>query len=211
MNRKPIFDAITAERGKGFSSAEVAQVDDLLDRLGFPRDGEGAFERALKIILRHEGGYVNHPKDPGGMTNLGVTKRTLEGWLKRPVSEAEMRALTPATVAPIYRENYWNAVKADAIPPALALCVFDFGVNAGPGRAIRLLQATVGAAQDGRIGPGTLQAVSAYVARNGERQAVEAYQEARRDYYRSLGTFKTFGKGWLRRVDETEQEAVSWT
>lgn len=166
------------------------------------------FEAALSEILRHEGGFVNHPRDPGGMTNLGVTKRTWEDWTKQNADEAEMRSLTREKVAPLYRKNYWDAVKGDELPGALALCVFDFAVNAGPGRAARYLQKVVGAQQDGRIGPATLAAVEAYVANNGVAQAVRAYQQARRGYYRQLGTFPTFGKGWLRRVDDVESAAL---
>ena len=167
------------------------------------------FTAALAIILRHEGGFVNHPKDPGGMTNLGITKATLEGWRGRPVTEAEMRALTPADVAPIYRKNYWDKVKADELPAGLALCVFDFAVNAGPARAARYLQALVGSPQDGIIGPATVAATRAYVAAHGEKQAVETYQDARRAYYRSLSTFGTFGKGWLNRVAAIETAALA--
>ena len=168
----------------------------------------GHFERALSVILRHEGGFVDHPKDPGGMTNLGVTRATWEGWTKRKTSEADMRALTPAKVAPVYRKNYWDKLRCSDIPPGLALCVFDFGVNAGPKRAARYLQKLAGAAQDGSIGPATIAAVKGWVARVGEAGAVRAYQEARRGYYRQLPTFATFGRGWLRRVDETQAEAL---
>lgn len=168
---------------------------------------EGAFERALPVILRHEGGYVNNPRDPGGMTNLGVTKATWEGWTGKPASEADMRALTRDQVAPLYRKNYWDKLRCDELPPALALCVFDFGVNAGPARAARYLQRLVGTPEDGVIGPATIAAVQAFVGRVGTAEAVRQYSIARRGYYRQLSTFGTFGRGWLRRVDETEAEA----
>jgi lysozyme family protein len=167
-----------------------------------------AFETALAEILHHEGGYVNHPKDPGGRTNLGVTQRVWEGWTGKAATEADMRALTPAKVAPLYRKNYWEAVGCDKLPAGLALCVFDFAVNAGPGRAGRYLQRMVGATQDGKVGPQTIAAVFGYVQSRGEVAAVRAYQDARRGYYRQLGTFKTFGRGWLRRVDEVERAAL---
>ena len=166
------------------------------------------FDKALAIILRHEGGYVNHPKDPGGMTNLGVTRRVWEEFTGKPASETDMRALTPAKVGPVYRQNYWDRLKCDSLPPALALCVFDFGVNAGTKRAGRYLQAMVGSAADGIVGNGTLAAVRSFVAQHGTAEAVRRFQQLRRDYYRQLGTFKTFGRGWLRRVDETETEAL---
>lgn len=165
-----------------------------------------AFDSALKVILRHEGGYVNHPRDPGGETNLGVTKRVWQTWTGKV--DVDMKALTPAKVGPLYRKNYWDTVCGDQLPEPLALCVFDFAVNAGPGRAAKLLQSTVNAARDGQIGPATIKAVYAAVAREGVPALVRRYQNARRDYYRSLGTFDTFGRGWLRRVDETETEAL---
>jgi lysozyme family protein len=167
-----------------------------------------AFDQALKVILHHEGGYVNHPKDPGGITNLGVTKNTWEAWTKKPATAADMRALNVADVAPLYRARYWDLLKCDQIPAGLALCVFDFGVNAGPARAARYLQQMVGAGADGKIGPASIAAVKAAVERDGEAEAVRRYQQMRRGYYRQLSTFNTFGRGWLRRVDETETEAL---
>ncbi len=119
------------------------------------------FDAALKAVLKHEGGYVNHPKDPGGMTNLGVTKRVWEAWVKKAVGEKEMRALTPAMVAPLYKKQYWDAVKADELPTGLDYLMFDFAVNAGPGRAIQTMQKALGTKPDGVIGPKTLQALKA--------------------------------------------------
>ena len=71
--------------------------------------------KALAAVLKHEGGYVNHPADPGGRTNLGVTQRVWEAWTNQPADEAAMRALTPELVAPLYRERYWNAVRGDEL------------------------------------------------------------------------------------------------
>lgn len=166
------------------------------------------FDPALALILKSEGGYVNNPRDPGGMTNLGVTRRVWEDWCGHVVSEADMRGLTPAKVAPVYRARYWNALHCDSLPGALALCVFDFGVNAGISRAARYLQMMAGASPDGHIGQATLRAVQQYATTHGLAEAVRTYQQERRAYYRSLSTFPTFGKGWLRRVDETETAAL---
>lgn len=169
---------------------------------------EDAFDVALAEVLKHEGGYVNHPSDPGGRTNRGVTQRTWEAWTGKPASEADMRGLTVADVRPLYRKRYWDQVRGDDLPGPLALCVFDFAVNAGPARAVRFLQRMVGAAQDGVMGPATIGAVRGYTGAHGVAAAVRAYQSARRDFYRSLATFPTFGKGWLRRVDEVEARAL---
>jgi lysozyme family protein len=210
MNRDTIFDDIRRARGgRKFTTQMVRDIDDLLDRLEVPGDTlADTFTAALDEILHHEGGYANHPADPGGRTNLGVTQRVWEQWTGKPSNEAEMRSLTRSRVAPLYRKNYWDAVEGDKLPPALALCVFDFAVNAGPHRAARFLQGMVGAAADGKIGPQTLAAVTGFIHRKGLIEAVKLYQEMRRDYYRSLGTFKTFGKGWLRRVAEVEARAL---
>jgi lysozyme family protein len=164
------------------------------------------FRDALKVILKHEGGYVNHPKDPGGETNLGVTKRVWQEWTGQKT--VNMKALTPALVAPLYEARYWNAVKCGQLPPGLALCVFDFAVNAGVSRAGRYLQRLVGSPEDGIVGRMTLEKVQQFVAANGEPEAVRRYQQLRRNYYRALKTFPTFGRGWLRRVDETETDAL---
>ena len=119
-----------------------------------------------------------------------------------------MRALTKDMVAPLYRKHYWEAVKADDLPPGLALHVFDFGVNAGPRRAIQFLQQLAGAMVDGVIGPMTIAAVRNYVGKRGLAKAIKDYSELRRQYYRTRKTFPTFGKGWLRRVDEVEAAAL---
>jgi lysozyme family protein len=166
------------------------------------------FDACLTEVLHHEGGYSDDPRDPGGITMLGVTKRVWEQWTRQNATAATMKALTKADVSPLYRKNYWDAVSGDKLPPALALCVFDFAVNAGPARAARYLQSLVGAAVDGKIGAGTLAAVFKWEQAHGLPQMVKAYQNTRREYYRSLGTFKTFGRGWLRRVDEVEAKAL---
>ena len=164
------------------------------------------FESALEIILEHEGGYVNHPKDPGGETNLGVTKRVYEDF----GGEKEMKDLTQEDVEPIYQENYWDKCKCDDLPAGLDLCVFDFGVNAGPGRAAKYLQTLIGTVADGGIGPNTLKTLSSYVDTHGVVKTVEQYQANRQEYYEGLSTFDTFGRGWTRRVEETTEKALDW-
>ena len=163
------------------------------------------YQKCLETILHHEGGYVNHPKDPGGETNLGVTKRVYEEW----GGTKDMKDLTVEDVAPIYEKNYWGKVKGDDLPSGLDLCVFDFAVNAGPGRAAKYLQTMIGTVADGGIGPNTLRALDSYVDANGVEHAIKEYQKARQGYYESLSTFETFGRGWTRRVDETTELALS--
>ena len=162
------------------------------------------YDKCLKTILHHEGGYVNHPKDPGGETNLGVTKRVYQehGGTK------DMKDLLVEDVAPIYKKGYWDKMKGNDLPGGLDLCVFDFGVNAGPGRAAKFLQSMIGTTVDGGIGPNTLAKVEEYVRENGEHETVKKYQEMRQKYYEQLSTFATFGKGWTRRVEETTKLAL---
>jgi|TARA_R110002074_G_scaffold335015_2_gene505435 lysozyme family protein len=162
------------------------------------------YDKCLETILHHEGGYVNHPKDPGGETNLGVTKRVYEEW----GGQKKMRDLTVSDVAPIYKKNYWDRLKGDDLPNGLDLCVFDFGVNAGTGRSAKYLQKMVGTTVDGGIGPNTLKYVDRYVAKVGLDSAIKEFQDRRQGYYERLKTFETFGRGWTRRVDETTKLAL---
>lgn len=165
------------------------------------------YDKCLEAILHHEGGYVNHPKDPGGETNLGVTKRVYEEF----GGTKDMKDLTVEDVAPIYKKGYWDKMKGDDLPGGLDLCVFDFGVNAGPGRSAKYLQTMIGTVADGGIGPNTLKAVNAYVGEHGIDKAIENFQEARQGYYEKLSTFATFGRGWTRRVEETTALAKTIT
>ena len=165
------------------------------------------FDDCLKLILHHEGGYVNHPKDPGGETNLGVTKRVYEEWVGYAVSEHTMKNLTEKDVAPIYKKNYWDRVKADQLPEGLDLCVFDWAVNSGTGRAAKKLQAMIGTTVDGGIGPNTLRALKMYCQTEGIEAAISDYTKMRQEFYEGLSTFDTFGRGWTRRNQETELEA----
>ena len=162
------------------------------------------FDKCLKMILHHEGGYVWHKLDPGGETNLGVTKRVYEEW----GGKKNMKDLTVEDVAPIYEKNYWGRLKCDDIPSGLDLCVFDFGVNAGTGRSAKYLQRMIGTVADGGIGPNTLRALDEYVSLHGLNETIENYQANRQRYYEKLKTFKTFGRGWTRRVNETTQSAL---
>ncbi len=165
------------------------------------------FGIALKALLKHEGGFVNHPADPGGMTNLGVTKKVWEEWVGRPVTEKEMRALTPEAVAPLYRRKYWDKVQADFLPTGVDMAVFDFAVNSGPGRAAKLLQKVLGVTQDGAIGPQTL-----LKATNVDSSKLVAdYNAERLAFLQALPHWDTFGKGWGRRVAEVTAQATQMT
>lgn len=162
------------------------------------------FDKSLEMLLKHEGGYVNHPRDPGGMTNLGVTKRVYEDWVGHSVDEAAMRALTVDDVAPIYRANYWDAVWGDHLPSGVDFSVFDWAVNSGPARSVKALQRIVGTTTDGAMGPITMRAVM-----NMEpEKIIDLMHGERQRFYERLSTFDAFGRGWTRRNKETREAAL---
>jgi lysozyme family protein len=167
------------------------------------------FSRCLDVILRMEGGFVDNPKDPGGATSLGVTigvlGQHLGQHLGRPATVADVKALTPATVAPIYRTGYWDPVRADDLPAGLDLIVFDTAVNMGVGVARVMLQRAAGVVADGHLGPATLAAIAAAKP----AVVIDAFAEARDRRYRALADFPTFGKGWLARVAKVEALALA--
>ena len=162
---------------------------------------------AMKALLKHEGGFVNHPADPGGMTNLGVTQRVWEDWVGHPVDEKEMRSLTPEKVAPMYKQKYWDKVAGDDLPSGVDLAVFDFAVNSGPGRAAKMLQRVLEVKEDGAIGRNTLAAVLEWDSSD----LIARYNGARLAFLMALPTWDTFGKGWGRRVAEVTSEATNMT
>lgn len=165
------------------------------------------FDAALKAVLYHEGGFVNHPKDPGGMTNMGVTKTVWEAWVGHSVDEKAMRALTPGDVAPLYKKKYWDAVRGDDLPDGVDYIVFDTAINSGPGRAIKFLQGCVGVDADGAFGPKTLAAVRTA----DPKKLVEDYAKRRLSFLQDLPTWGTFGRGWSRRVAEVQNTASIMT
>lgn len=164
----------------------------------------GNFKECLALVLKSEGGFVNHPSDPGGMTNLGVTKRVWQEYTGHEADEKEMRSLTPEKVAPLYEQRYWRPTYCEVLPRGLDLLIFSMGINGGPGRAIKLLQQSIGCVPDGVIGPRTMELVKS----SNVTELIAKYSDARRDYYKSLKTFPVFGKGWLARVDREESEAL---
>lgn len=162
------------------------------------------FQKALEAVLHHEGGFVNHPSDPGGMTNLGCTKKVWEEWVGHPVDEKTMRSLTPVDVAPLYKSKYWDKIKGDDLPTGIDYFVFDTAINSGPGRASKFLQGCVGVDMDGALGPKTLAAVSAF----NQAQLIDDYAKRRLSFLQDLPTWATFGKGWSNRVTEVKQKAI---
>jgi len=169
------------------------------------------FDPSLALTLAHEGGFVNHPKDPGGATNKGVTQKVYDAYrVSKGETPRSVRSITNAEVKDIYRRQYWNAARCDALPAGLDYAVFDYAVNSGVGRAVKDLQRTINnvgnelglgvrIGVDSQIGPATINA-ACEIAAIDEVAFIEAYCNRRYDFLRSLKTFGTFGKGWTRRV-----------
>ena len=166
---------------------------------------QGNFQACLDLVLKAEGGWVNHPSDPGGETNLGVTKKVWEEYVGHPVET--MKNLTPELVAPLYELKYWRPCYGEVLPRGLDFAIFSFGVNAGPGRSVKLLQQSLGLVSDGVIGPRVMQKLR----ESNIADVIKGFSESRREYYKSLKTFPIFGRGWISRTDKEEEEALQMT
>jgi lysozyme family protein len=161
------------------------------------------FEKSLELVLQHEGGYTNHPSDPGGRTNLGVTQRVWENYVGHKVDETEMRSLTKELVAPLYRKEYWDAVHGDQLPSGADYLAFDFSVNAGAFRSIKTIQRALNITADGIIGPVTVKAIQDTNA----EEFINNFTDAKENFYKGLANFQTFGRGWFNRVAKSKRIA----
>lgn len=167
------------------------------------------FDQCLQLVLGAEGGFSNHPKDPGGATNLGITLETLSAWRKSKspdavTTAADVEKLTLAEATEIYRTNYWNRLRCGDLPSGIDLLVFDFGVNSGPGTSAATLQKVIGAEQDGSIGPLTIHAVGGI----DRLKVIRDFSARRLELYRSFKGFDVFGAGWTNRTNSMEQAAL---
>lgn len=163
-------------------------------------------EPALGRVLAHEGGYVNHPADPGGATNRGVTQRVYDAYRERKgLARRSVRAITADEVSDIYKSQYWDAVRGDELPSGVDYAVFDYAVNSGPRRAIMDLQRELKVTVDGIIGQITMRAIQ-----DAEPfDLIERLCARRMRFLRNLKTWKHFGKGWERRVNEVREGAFA--
>jgi len=172
------------------------------------------WDQAFKQMLASEGGFTDDERDNGnklpdgrkGSTMLGVTQYNWEAHVGHQVTHDQMRKLTPADVEPLYKKKYWDAVRGDEIQNGgVAYLLFDFAVNAGPGRSIKTLQTAVGVTPDGGFGPMTMAAVQAA----DPVKLIEDFSQAKETFYRSLDTFTTYGTGWLNRVGQVRTHALT--
>lgn len=159
------------------------------------------FKQSLAAVLKHEGGYVNHPADPGGATMQGVTQRVYDAFrTKRGEKPRPVKQIDKAERDAIYREQYWQAIRGDDLPNGVDYAVFDVAVNSGPPRAIKILQQSLrnyDGRVDGQIGLATLRAVE----EDDDNDAlIDRMCDRRMAFLQALRHWPTFKKGWTKRV-----------
>jgi len=163
------------------------------------------FDACLSLTLLQEGGYVDNSKDPGGVTNMGITRAALSCARGHAVSKSDIRNLTRDEAAEIYRRNYWAAIRGDELPDGLDAVMFDHAVNSGPKAAVRTLQAGLDLPQNGLMGMRTLK-----VARSVDlEELIPKLCRARMNFLQRLSTWIVFRRGWIARVKAIEREALA--
>jgi lysozyme family protein len=171
------------------------------------------FSACLAEVLRQEGGYVDNPADPGGATNMGITRMTLAGWRQvvpwTSLPKSAVKSLTRKEAEAIYAERYWRPVRGDDLPAGLDLAVFDFAVHSGPQRSVKTLQKLVGTTADGIVGPLTLAGIRQAIALKGIAALIDALCDRRLDFLANLAAFAVFGRGWRKRVEAIRAAALA--
>lgn len=162
------------------------------------------FKVSLKEVLKHEGGWSDHPSDPGGATMKGATLATFRLYVNPKGTKAELKNITDAQLETVYRRQYWDKVLGAQLPDGVDFAMFDFGVNSGPSRAVKFVQKIVGTAQDGKMGPKTIEAIK----KMGARTVINKLCDDRIAFLKRLKTWSTFGKGWSRRVASVRDFAL---
>jgi lysozyme family protein len=162
------------------------------------------FAYSLQLVLVYEGGYVDHPRDPGGATNKGVTLDVFRRFYGPSKTKNDLQAITDAQLEHIYRTGYWDKCRCDELPDGVDYVVFDQAVNSGPGRSAKWLQAAVGVSVDGAIGPQTINAAR----QRSPAQVINAMCDVRLAFLQQLNTWETFGRGWKTRVDGVRADGL---
>jgi lysozyme family protein len=157
------------------------------------------YDEALRRLLAHEGGYTNHPSDPGGPTNFGITLADYRKYIKPDATAADVRAMSVDQARAIYRKRYWDAQRCDGLPAGVDYSVFDYGVNSGIGRSGKVLRRVVGLPDTTHV---VTDEVLRAVATRHPKALVTAINDERLRFLKSLKTWPVFGKGWDRRVAE---------
>ncbi|TIW11303.1 MAG: N-acetylmuramidase [Mesorhizobium sp.] len=169
-------------------------------------------KEALARVLAHEGGYVNHPADPGGPTNKGITQRVYDAYRRgKGLGTRSVQQISNQEIADIYDRQYWDAVKGDELPAGIDYVLFDGAVNSGPKQSILWLQRALGPLYKGRVdGTMGLTTIAAVNAVNDLDALVDRICDQRLAFMRRLRTWKTFGRGWSARVAEVRAIGHAW-
>lgn len=166
------------------------------------------FQQCQTVTAKWEGGWSDHPDDPGGKTMYGLTDAVWQAYLRRYGKPSRpVRTATKAEVEELFKRQYWDAVSGDELPPGLDLAVYDFAINSGPSRAIRHLQAALGVKQDGVIGNVTLAAAREAYDRDEDDDVIRRIMAGRKAFLQRLPTWGTFGKGWNNRLVDVARQA----
>jgi len=164
------------------------------------------YDVCLPLLLAHEGGYSNHPSDPGGPTNFGITIGDYRKYVKADATAADVRAMRLDDTKAIYREKYWNAQRCDELPAGVDYAIFDYGVNSGIGRSGRVLRRVLKLPDDLNTVTDAVIA-AAYSADAGT--LITAICDERLRFLKLLRTWPVFGAGWGRRVSEVKSAALT--
>lgn len=163
------------------------------------------FDTIMRHILRHEGGYVDHPRDPGGATNMGITFAVLQEWRGHPITKDDVKHLRQSEALDIYYANYWEPTHCSELPFGVDYVMMDGAVNSGTRRSAKWIQSVVGVAVDGSVGPRTLAAIE----QHNPKKVIEAALDRRVAFLQRLSTWPTFGRGWLNRVTGVRNVATA--
>ncbi len=169
------------------------------------------WDKSFDMVIAHEGGFTNDQRDKGnhlpdgreGCTIWGCTQANWEKYIGHEVTQDDMKALKKEDVKPLYKRDYWDAVRGDDLPAGVDYAVFDFAINAGPAAARKMIQKALGVTADGSIGPATMKAIQDAEGKD----LLEKFSHSKEAFYKSLPTFPTYGKGWLKRVADVQTSA----
>lgn len=166
------------------------------------------FPRSVALTLKWEGGNDDDPHDPGGRTSRGIIQTEWNKWRQtHPGLPADVWQAPQAEVLAIYKQNYWDAMNCDSLPPGVDYAIFDYGVNSGIGRAPKVLQRILGVAVDGAIGPATVAAISTDKAP--VIALINQICDERLHFLQGLSTWGNFGRGWTTRVAGVRKDALA--
>lgn len=166
-----------------------------------PAASTSRFSVCLPLTLAYEGGWSNHPLDPGKATMRGVTQAVYDDWCSmHGLAKQSVGHISDSELTQIYQWRYWDAARCGSLPVGVDYALFDFAVNSGVRRAVQLLQRVLDIKDDGAMGPMTAAAVAGFCRQYGSATLSDALCNARMTFLRGLPTFSVFGKGWKARV-----------